>query len=87
MNCQRISRRTFGKKLAYAKYEYTAAYNGFSVILSHSEYKIIKNDMGSMVISDIYELGSVEDDLEEEITLNPQTGKQRFSVFLLRIDR
>ena len=69
-----------GKNSLTPKYEYTAAYNGFSVILSHSEYKIIKNDMGSMVISDIYELGSVEDDLEEEITLNPQT-ENRDSLF------
>lgn len=69
-----------GKNSLTPKYEYTAAYNGFSVVLSHSEYKIIKNDMGSMVISDIYELGSVEDDLEEEITLNPQ-AENRDSLF------
>lgn len=69
-----------GKKSLTPKYEYTAAYNGFSLVLSHSEYKIIKNDLGSMIISDIYEISPIEDELAEEVSQNSET-ESRSSLF------
>lgn len=69
-----------GKKSLSAKYEYTAAYNGFSVVITHNEYKIIKNDLGSMIISDIYELSPIEDETEKPDTLNAQ-AESRDSMF------
>lgn len=53
--------KLLGKNSLISKYEYTAAYNGFSAELSHAEYKKIKNDIGSsMIISDIYEVSIIE---------------------------
>lgn len=51
--------KLLGKKSLTSKYEYTAAYNGFSAELSHAEYKKIKSNIGSMVISDIYEVSYI----------------------------
>lgn len=69
-----------GKNSLTPKYEYTAAYNGFSVDISHNEYKIIKNDLNSMVISDIYEISPRGDESEEIDTLNAQT-ESKDSIF------
>lgn len=65
-----------GKKSLSSKYEYTAAYNGFTIVVSHSEYKIIKNDLGSMLISDIYEINPISDESEESDALNTQAESE-----------
>lgn len=49
-------------------YEYTAAYNGFAIPLTHKEYKLVKDDLDSMMIEDICEVAPYNQDADYEET-------------------
>lgn len=67
--------KLLGKNSLVSKYEYTAAYNGFSAELSHNEYKKIKKNIGSTVISDIYEVSMIGSESEQNIRNAQETAE------------
>lgn len=60
-------------------YDYTAAFNGFSLTLTHSEYKLIKNNLQSLGIENITEISYADENLTEKISAKTSSVNPTYS--------